>query len=62
MRTYILTGDINHAGRVEVEADSLEEALSKADDGDFEVLDEDGKNLGFDFCGDTEGGVEIVEE
>jgi hypothetical protein len=61
MSKYILTGDIAHAGRVEVEAESLEEALAKADDGDFEVVDEDGKNLGFEFCGDTDGGVEIVE-
>lgn len=60
MAKYILTGDIRHAGRVEVEADNLEEALEKADDGDFEVLDEGGKDLAFDFCGDNEGGVEIL--
>jgi hypothetical protein len=57
--TYYLTGDIVHAGVVLVEADSLDEAIAKAEAGEFEVHDEAGKDLAFTFCGDTDGGVEI---
>lgn len=61
MARYELTGDVIHAGVVTVEADSLEEAIEKAEAGMFgELLDEDGKNLGFVFCGDTDGGVTIT--
>lgn len=61
MAKYVLTGDIRYAGRIEVGAETLEEALAKADDGDFEVLDQ-GKADAFDFCGDEDGGVERIEE
>jgi hypothetical protein len=59
MPRYILIGDITHAGRVTAEGATLEDAIQAASDGDFEVLDEDNKNLGFDFCGDTDGGAEL---
>ena len=62
MTTYILTGDILHAGRVAVEADNLTDAIAKAEAGDFtEVVDEDGKSLGFVLCGDLDGGAEAEE-
>ena len=51
-KTFILMGDILHAGRVAVQASSLKEALDKADDGDFEVFDETEKQLGFSWNGD----------
>jgi hypothetical protein len=58
---FILTGDILHAGKVAVEADTLDEAIEKAETGDFEVWDEQHKMLGFTFCEDNEGGVEVME-
>jgi phage repressor protein C with HTH and peptisase S24 domain len=54
MAKFILVGDICHCGRVEVEADSLEEATKKADGGDFSVYDESGKPLRFEWNGDEE--------
>jgi uncharacterized membrane protein len=60
MATYILTGDIRHAGRVRVEATTPEEALDAAAAGTFAVVEEAGRNLAFEFCGDEEGGVEVV--
>jgi hypothetical protein len=59
MPTCSLPGDIVHGGAVDVEADSISEAISKAESGDFtRVLDEDHKSLGFIFCGDET----VVEE
>jgi hypothetical protein len=55
---FMLVGDIRHAGRVEVDAASLAEALDKADAGDFVVHDEQGRLLAFDWNGD-DGTVEI---
>jgi len=60
-KKYILTGDIIHAGRVEVSARSLEEAIDKAEDGDFKVVDEVNKDMKFEFCGDEDGGVQVSE-
>lgn len=51
---FILMGDVLHAGKIRVEASSLEEAIRKAEDGDFEVYDESGKNLAFDWNGDED--------
>lgn len=51
---FILTGDIRHPGRIKVEAASLEEAVKKAEDGDFEVYDESHKILAFDWNGDED--------
>ncbi len=48
---YLLTGDIRHPGKIEVEAATLDQALDRADDGDFEVFDEQGKPLAFDWDG-----------
>ena len=54
MPTFTLVGDILHPGRVTVEAESLEEALDKATDGDFVVFDEQSDALAFEWNGDTE--------
>lgn len=63
MAKYILTGDVCHPGRVVVEADSLRDAIIKAEyDSDFRVFSEQDSCLLFEFCGDTDGGVEMVEE
>jgi len=51
---YLLTGDIRHPGKIEVEAATLDQALDRADDGDFEVFDEQGKPLAFDWDGIAE--------
>lgn len=62
MPRYLLTGDITHGGRVSVVGKDLEDAITNAEIGDFdEVYDEDHKNLGFAFCGDEEGGVDILD-
>ena len=53
MKTYILVGDICHPGRITVQAETLEEAVEKADEGDFVVYDEDGKNLAFTWNRDV---------
>lgn len=56
---FHLTGDILHAGVVEVEADDIEAAIDKAtEERDFVVIDEQGKDLGFVFANhatDAEG-------
>jgi len=59
MPKYIFTGDILHAGRVEVEAATQQEAYAKLDLNDFVIYDEDHKWLGF-----TDGGEppEVIEE
>ena len=51
-KDFILTGDIRHPGKIKVTAETLEEALKKADDGDFVVYDEMNKCLAFDWNGD----------
>ena len=51
---YLLTGDIRRPGKIEVEAATLDQALDRADDGDFEVSDEQGKPLVFDWGGIAE--------
>lgn len=60
---FKLAGDILHAGFVEVEADTIDDAIAKAEDsGQFVVLDSDSKNLGFKFSGPAfdEEGKEIA--
>ena len=52
---FIFTGDIKHAGRVEVEAGNKEEAHDKLKKGDFKVYEEESRNLEFDW---DEGEVE----
>ncbi len=49
---YILTGDIAHPGRIDVEADSLDEALEKVAEGQFIIYEEEGKNLTFTWNGE----------
>ena len=56
--SFILTGDIIHSGRVRVVADSQEEALKKAERGEFEVYEEHQKNLAFSFDGSPEDHIE----
>lgn len=52
MRKFIVTGDIMHAGSVVVLAESKDEAVKKAEAGEFEeVWDETDKDLGFHFDG-----------
>lgn len=60
MPEYILTGDVSHPGRVIASGETLQEAIENAEDGHFEVWDEEQKYglLEFEFCGDTDGGVE----
>lgn len=53
MAKYILTGDILHPGRIKVEANSPEEAIAKAEVGDFLVYDEMQRHLAFDHNGET---------
>lgn len=52
MTKYLLTGDIRHAGRVAVEADTPDEAVRKAAEGEFEVFDEMHRCLAFDHNGE----------
>ncbi len=59
-KRFILIGDILHPGKIIVEAKDLDEALKKADDGDFAIYDESGKCLAFDWNGD-EDSVETEE-
>ena len=54
LRRYYLTGDILHAGTVTVDATSLDEAIEKAEKGEFEVDDEQGTTLGFILDSDNE--------
>jgi hypothetical protein len=54
MKRYFLMGDIAHPGKVSVIADSLDEALKKADAGEFTVFDEQGDCLAFDWNGDAD--------
>jgi hypothetical protein len=49
---FILTGDILFAGRIVVEADSAEQAIQKAQEGEFEVFDKSDKHLGFTHNGE----------
>ena len=59
MTTFILTGDILHPGQIKVEANNLDGALDKANDGEFVVYNEQNKHLAFVWCGDN---PEIVED
>jgi hypothetical protein len=54
MPRYILTGDILRAAKVSVEADSQEEAIQKAEDGDFTIYEEYHGTDGFSFDGDDD--------
>ncbi len=58
MKTYMLMGDIRHAGRIEVQADSPEEAIRLAEGGEFTVFEEQHKDLGFDWNGEDPEEVE----
>ena len=49
--TYYLVGDIRHPGKVVVVADLPQEAIDKAENGEFEVFDESSKHLAFDWGG-----------
>ena len=62
MKKFYLTGDILKPGVVEVEAETLDEALEKAEQGEFRVYDEQDSCMGFTWCGDDEGGVHIEDE
>ena len=53
-KTFILVGDIKYPGRVSVRAKSLEEAVHKAERGDFEVYDKTSKCLDFEWNGDQD--------
>ena len=61
MKRFIFTGDIQHPGRVSVKAKTLEEALKKAEDGDFDVYDESNDCLAFEWNGDK-ATVETLKE
>jgi len=54
MKRYYLTGDIAHPGRICVVARSLDEALEKANAGEFTVFDEQNDCLAFDWNGDED--------
>jgi hypothetical protein len=53
-KRYILMGDIAHPGKISVIASSLDEALEKADAGEFVVFDEQNDCLAFDWNGDED--------
>jgi hypothetical protein len=53
-KRYILMGDIIYSGRISVLARSLDEALERADAGEFTVFDEQSNNLAFDWNGDDD--------
>lgn len=53
-KRYILMGDIAHPGRISVIASSLDEALEKADAGEFVVFDEQDDCLAFKWNGDED--------
>lgn len=54
MPRYILTGDIHRSAKVSVEADSSEEAIQKAQNGDFTIYEEFKHADGFTFDGDDD--------
>lgn len=58
---FRLYGDICHPGIVEVEADTLDQALDRATDGEFKIIDEQHNCLAFHFAGTAldENGKEI---
>jgi len=58
-KRFILTGDIKHPGRIAVNASTLEEALRKAEDGEFSVYDESHKILAFEWNGDQNSVEEL---
>jgi hypothetical protein len=53
-KSYILYGDITHAGRVRVQACGKDVAIARAENGDFEIVEEAQKGLGFIFDGSDE--------
>jgi len=59
LKRFVLVGDICHPGRIVVEASTIDEAVKKAEDGDFTVWDESAKHLLFQWNGDPEM-VEIL--
>jgi hypothetical protein len=59
-KTFILTGDVCHPGKVQIRAKTLNEALAKAEKGEFTVYDEQNECLAFDWNGD-ESSVEVEE-
>lgn len=61
MKKFFFTGDVRHPGRVFVLANTEDEALKKLEDYEFEVYDEEDKNLAFDSNGEDPE-VEDVDE
>jgi hypothetical protein len=53
-KRFILMGDIIHPGKISVVAENLEDALTKAANGDFSIYDEQSKCLAFDWNGDKD--------
>lgn len=51
---YHFVGDIKHPGVIAVKAKSFDEALTRIDEYDFRVFDEEDKNLAFDWNGDED--------
>ena len=59
MKKFYLMGDIIHTGVVVVEAETLDEAINKAEVGDdFEVWDEQDKHLLFKWNEDKDSVTE----
>ncbi len=61
---FYLTGDILHPGIIEVEADTLDDAINKAECGEFAIWEEQDNYLAFDWAGQAEDadGHELVGE
>lgn len=57
IKTFKLSGDILHAGFITVQARTKNEAVRRAQAGDFTIFDEMGDTLGFDWDG---GDIEEV--
>jgi hypothetical protein len=53
-KIYILVGDIKYPGRIAVKANGLDEALRKAEQGEFEVFEHINKCLAFEWNGNED--------
>jgi hypothetical protein len=61
VKTYCLSGDLRVAATVKVTAATEDEAVAKAERGEFdEVVEEIRKDMGFEFNGEVqEGGAAV---
>jgi hypothetical protein len=60
-RRYLLSGDVTQAARVSTEAATREEAVRKAEAGDFVIEERVEKGADFTFDGDLDEHIEEIE-